>query len=92
MIVSYEDEAGKVSTKEEEFELEVLPAVTEDVEMMTEAPVEEKGFPILPVVVGVIVVAAVVVTVILIRRSKKKQAWEEEEDLVDEVDRFTEDE
>ncbi len=92
MIVSYEDEAGKVSTKEEEFELEVLPAVTEDVEMMTEAPVEEKGFPILPVVVGVIVVAAVVVTVILIRRKKKKQAWEEEEDLVDEVDRFTEDE
>jgi len=92
MIVSYEDEAGKVSTKEETFELEVIPAVTEDMGMMTDAPAEEKGFPLIPVLIGVAIVAAVVVTVLMIRRKKKKQALAEEEDLMDEVDRFTEDE
>ena len=92
MIVSYEDEAGKVSTKEETFELEVIPAVAEDMGMMTDAPAEEKGFPLISVLIGVAIVAAVVVTVLMIRRKKKKQALAEEEDLMDEVDRFTEDE
>lgn len=92
MVVTYEDEAGKVSTKEEEFELEVVPAVTEDMAMMSEAPVEEKGFPVIPVVIGAVVVAAVVTAILLVRRKKKKQAWAEEEELADEVDRFTEDE
>ena len=91
MIVSYEDEAGKVSSKEEEFEVEVLPAA-EDMGMVTAEPVEEKGFPLIQVLIGVIVVAAVAVTVFMIRRKKKKQALAEEEDLMDEVDRFTEDE
>lgn len=92
MVVTYEDEAGKVSTKEQEFELEVVPAVTEDMAMMSEAPVEEKGFPVIPVAIGAVVVAVVVTTILLVRRKKKKQAWAEEEELADEVDRFTEDE
>lgn len=92
MIVSYEDEAGKVSTREEEFELEVLPAAMEDMDVMASAPVEEKGFPVLPLVIAGIIVAAIVVTVVLVRRKKKKQMWAEEEELADEVDRFTEDE
>lgn len=92
MVVSYEDEAGKVSTKEEEFELEVIPAAAEEMEMAAAASVEEKGFPVFPVVIGGVVLAAIVVAVLLVRRKKKKQAWAEEEDLADEVDRFTEDE
>lgn len=93
MTVSYEDETGKESSIEEEFELEVLPAMTDDaVNMMSEPVVEEKGFPVIPVVAGVIVIAAVGMIVLLARRKKRKQAWAEEEDLADEVDRFTEDE
>lgn len=93
MTVSYEDESGKVSTKEEEFEIEVLPAAMDAAMSMTTEPiVEEKGFPVIPVVIGVIVIAAVVTIVLLIRRKRKKQAWAEEEDLADEVDRLTEDE
>lgn len=93
MTVSYEDETGKVSSKEEEFELEVLPAMADDAMSMAAEPMTaEKGFPILPVVIGVIAAAAVGVIVLLIRRKKKKQAWAEEEDLADEVDRLTEDE
>lgn len=92
MVVSYEDEAGKVSSKEEQFELEVLPAAVEESGMMTDVPVEEKGFPIVPIVLVVIGVAAIVAAVILIRRRKKKLAWAEEEDLANEVERFTEDE
>ncbi len=89
MVVSYEDEAGRVSSKEEQFELEVLPATVEESGMMKDVPVEEKGFPIVPIIIGVV---AIVVVVILIRRRKKKLAWAEEEDLADEVERFTEDE
>lgn len=92
MVVSYEDESGNVSTKEVEFELEVLPAAMDDTGTMMETPVEEPGFPVFPVAVAVVAVAAVGVAVLLIRRKKKKQALAEEEDLADEVDRFTEDE
>lgn len=93
MTVSYEDETGKESSKEEEFELEVIPAMTDDaVNTMEEPMTEEKGFPVFPVVIGVIVIAVVGIVVLLVRRKKKKQAWAEEEDLADEVDRFTEDE
>lgn len=93
MTISYEDESGKVSTKEEQFELEVLPAVMDSAMNVVSEPIEaEKGFPVIPVVVGVIVIAAVGTGVFLIRRKKKKQAWAEEEDLADEVDRLTEDE
>lgn len=93
MTVSFEDETGKVSTKEEQFELEVLPAAVDSaMDMMSEPVVEEKGFPVLPAVAVVIVIAAVAAGVLLIRRKKKKQAWAEEEDLADEVDRLTEDE
>lgn len=91
MIVTYEDETGKESVKEETFELEVMPAM-EDVDMMMDVPVEEKSFPIVPVVVGVVLVIVIGVIIFMIRNKKKKQALAEEEELLNEVDRFTEDE
>lgn len=91
MIVTYEDEAGKESVKEETFELEVVPAM-DDMDMMMEPPVEEKGFPVMPVVVVVLVIVVIGVVLFILRRKKKKQALAEEEELVNEVDRFTEDE
>lgn len=92
MVVSYEDESGNVSTKEQEFELEVVPASEGDAGAMMEPAVEEKGFPVLPLAIAAIIVIAGAVAVILVRRRKKKMALAEEEDLADEVDRFTEDE
>lgn len=94
MIVTYEDESGNQSSTEKDFEMEVTPAMDSDMgmEMMGEMPIEEKGFPVIPVVIGAVIVLVVVVSVVLLRRKKKKRALAEEEDLMDEVDRFTEDE
>lgn len=93
MTVTYEDETGKESSKEEEFELEVLPVMADDAMNMTAEPMaEEKGFPVFPVIIGVIAIAVVGTVILLVRRKRKKQAWAEEEDLADEVDRLTEDE
>ena len=92
MIVSYEDEAGKASTVEKEFSLEITPeAAPADMSAMMTVE-EEKGFPILPVIL-ILLVLAVIVTIVAVRKvKKKKKAAREEEDLFDEVDRFTEDE
>lgn len=95
MVVTYEDESGNTSSKEEEFELQVTAPMEmdmSDMEMMGEMPMEEKGFPVIPVAIGAVVVLVVIVSVVLVRGKKKKRALAEEEDLADEVDRFTEDE
>ena len=92
MVVSYEDEAGKTSTVEKEFALEITPEQTPvDMSQIAEMP-EEKGFPVLPAIIGAVILAAAIIIVIIIRRRKKKLKSVEEEDLLDEVDRFTEDE
>lgn len=92
MVVTYEDESGKVSTTEKEFTMQITPEqLPVDMSQMTDVPAE-KGLPVIPIIIGLIVVAAVVVTVFMIRRKKKKIESVEEEDLLDEVDRFTEDE
>lgn len=96
MIVTYEDESGNQSSTEKEFEMEVTPVMemdmNMDMEMMGEMSMEQKGFPVIPVAIGAAILLIVVVSVILLRRRKKKRALAEEEDLMDEVDRFTEDE
>lgn len=92
MVVTYEDESGKVSTAEKEFTMQITPEqLPMDMSQMTDVPAE-KGLPVIPIIIGLIVVAAVVVTVFMIRRKKKRIESVEEEDLLDEVDRFTEDE
>jgi len=95
MVVTYEDESGNPSSREEEFELQVTAPMEMDMgdmEMMGEMPEEAKGFPVIPVAVAAAVVLVIVLAVVLTRRRKKKRAQAEEEDLADEVDRFTEDE
>lgn len=95
LVLTYEDDAGNLSTVEQEFTMTVT-AMEEpmDMEMMMEMPEETTG-PSIPMILGiiavVIVLAAVIVTVVLKKRKKKIQE-EEEEELMDEVERFTEDE
>lgn len=92
MVVSYEDEAGKASTVEKEFSLGVT-AQAEPADMsamMTQE--EEKGLPILPILLIVLLMAIAVVVVIVVKVRKKKKTAMEEEELLDEVDRFIEDE
>nr|WP_288858813.1 hypothetical protein [uncultured Faecalicatena sp.] len=93
MVVTYEDDSGKVSTVEQEFTLEVVPeAPPMDMTQMTDVPVE-KPFPVIPVVIGAVAaVIAVIILIVVLKKRKKKKESVEEEDLVDEVDRFTEDE
>ena len=92
MVVSYEDESGKASTVEKEFSLQITPEQAPmDMSQMAEAPMD-KGLPIVPIVIAVAVVAAVVIIIIVLKMRKKKMKSVEEEDLLDEVDRFTEDE
>ena len=95
LVLTYEDDAGNLSTVEQEFTMTVT-AMEEpmDMEMMMDMPEETSG-PSIPVILGVVIaviaVIAAVVAVIL-RRRKKKIQEEEEEELMDEVERFTEDE
>ncbi len=93
MTVSYEDEAGKISTTEKELQLEVMEAMESD--MMTggmEIMEEEKSFPVLPVVMLVVIIIVIVVVVVIMKKRKKKQKLNEEEGLLDELDRPSEDE
>ena len=95
MVVTYEDESGNPSSREEEFEIQVTAPMEMDMgdmEMMGEMPEEAKGFPVIPVVIAAAVILVNVLAVVLTRRRKKKRAQAEEEDLANEVDRFTEDE
>ena len=91
MIVTYEDEAGNESKVEQEFNIEVTPAV-DDTAMPMEEEEQSKGLPIVPILILILAVAVVIAAVVITKRKKKKRAQLEEEDLMDEVDRFTEDE
>lgn len=93
IVISYEDESGKSAAMEKEFALTVIPAQSPAGDMMpVEAEVTEKNFPVVPVVLAVVIVAGIVAIVLFRRHKKKKMEVLEEEDLLNEVDRFTEDE
>lgn len=94
MVVTYEDDAGKSNKVEKEFKLEITPEQAPmDQSQMTDAPQDKRSFPILPAAIGAAVVAAAaVIIIIVIKRKRKKKKSLEEEGLLDEVDRFTEDE
>lgn len=94
MILSYEDETGKVTTAEKEFQFEVMePVMDMDMPADNGMVVEEKAsFPIVPVIVGVLILGGVLAGVLIYQKKKKKKVEEEEEGLVDEFDRLTEDE
>ena len=99
VVVTYEDETGKVSTYEQEMELNV----TEDTSAMgdmgdmgmypgdgmgyDEFEEESSPFPVALIVIVVLVVVAVVVTVIIIIRKKRRKKEEEERiNLLDEFE------
>ena len=94
MILSYEDEAGEVTTSEQEFQLEVMEMMMDngmiDDTMMMDEP--ESKFPLIPVIILVLVIAAAAAGIIIYKKKKKRKIEEEEEGLVDEFDRLTEDE
>lgn len=92
MIVTYEDESGNQSQTEQEFSMEVLPEQVIDKDSMPAEEEEQKGFPVWLVVFLVLVITAAAAAVIIIRKKKKKREMIEEEELLDEVDRFTENE
>ena len=71
----------------------MMPAsdpVADMMPMEEEAP--KQGLPVVPIVIVVVIVAGIAVIVLVRRHKKKKMAALEEEDLLNEVDRFTEDE
>lgn len=92
MIVSYEDNAGQAAKVEKEFTLQVVPP-QENMDMTAATMVpEQKSLPIVPIVIAVVVLLGVVILIVVLKKRKKKRESVEEEDLLDEVDRFTEDE
>ena len=94
LVLTYEDDAGNVSTSEQKFQMTVLEETAiEDAGMMPDAVPEEGGSPAgLAVAVLAVIAAAAGGTVVFRKRRKKKNHEAEEEEMFDEVERFTEDE
>lgn len=91
MTMSYENEEGEVFTEEKEITLEVAQAEDEAMEdMAMEGEEGGKSFPVIAVI-AVLIVAAAVAGVIVVRK-KKRKGISEEEDLLNELDRTSEDE
>ncbi len=94
LILTYEDDAGNVSTAEQKFTMTVLQeTVPADMGMLTEEIPEEGGAPV-GLIAAVILISAAGITgaAIFIKSSKGKLREAEEEELFDEVERLTEDE
>lgn len=94
LVLTYEDDSGNVSTYEQSFMMNVMAQMMpEDVDMTFEEIPEESHIPIgLIAVIAVVVIAGIGTAVFLIKNKKKKTREAEEEELLDEVERFTEDE
>lgn len=93
LVMTYEDDAGNVTTVEQTFTMNVTPLQEmTDMDIMAEIPEETGSSPLPAIFAAIIVVLGVIAAVILIRRRKKKKMQAEEEELMDEVERFTEDE
>lgn len=94
LILTYEDDAGNVSTAEQKFKMTVMEEIAAaDMGMVSEA-VPEEGHSPLGVIAAVLAIGTVaaIVSVALIKRRKKKIRQSEEEEMFDEVERLTEDE
>lgn len=92
MTLSYEDESGKISSTEKEFEL-IIGEPVDDVGMMDMPDESEQGkFPVVPIVIAVVMIIGTVIGIVIYKKKKHKKSEEEEERLADEFDRLTEDE
>ena len=93
MTLTYEDEAGTVSTTEESFQLMVNePSADEWTEDAMVEETEGSKLPVIPVVIAVLIVAGVAVMLIVRKKKKARKLAEEEEELLDELDGSSEDE
>ena len=92
MTLSYEDEAGTVSTTEQTFNFTVTEA-TDDA-IVDEMPEENTtgGLPIVPIIIVILIIAGIVAAVVIKKKKKSQKLAEEEEDLLDELDGPSEDE
>lgn len=91
MSLSYEDEAGAVTTTTKELPLQVI-ASKEEMVMGDEVAVKEKdGVSFLPYIIGAVVVGTVVILLIMRKRKKKQRINSYEEELLDEIDGSFED-
>lgn len=92
MTLSYEDEAGTVSTTEQTFNLTVTEATDDAV--VDEMPEENGagGLPIVPIILVILIIAGIVAAVVIKKKKKSQKLAEEEEDLLDELDGPSEDE
>ena len=92
MTLSYEDEAGTVSTTEQTFNFTVTEA-TDDAGV-DEMPEENGagGLPIIPIIIVILIIAGIVAAVVIKKKKKSQKLAEEEEDLLDELDGPSEDE
>lgn len=92
MTLSYEDEAGTVSTTEQTFNFTVTEATDDAV--VDEMPEENAagGLPIVPIILVILIIAGIVAAVVIKKKKKSQKLAEEEEDLLDELDGPSEDE
>jgi hypothetical protein len=92
MTLSYEDEAGTVSTTEQTFNFTVTEA-TDDA-IVDEMPEENTtgGLPIIPIIIVILIIAGIVAAVVIKKKKKSQKLAEEEEELLDELDGSSEDE
>ncbi len=94
LVLTYEDDAGNVSTAEQQFKMTVMEEAADmSVGMVPEEIPDEGGSPLGVIAAGIVIIAAAAAAaVILMKRRKKKIREAEEEEMFDEVERFTEDE
>ena len=94
MTLSYEDESGKISVAEKELQLEVMEAMESDMMMPADMEMmeESQGFPVIPVAIAAAAVIVIIIIVVVMKKRKRRKRLNEEEELLDELDRPSEDE
>lgn len=93
MVITYEDEAGEITTAEKELTLLVTAPMEQGMEMMPEDVGEEQVSGVsMWIVLPIILLVAGAAAVVIIKKKKNKKKLQEEESLENELDRLTEDE
>lgn len=95
LVLSYEDDSGNVTTVEQPFTMMVSPAeeIMDTGEFEMTEP-EDEGSPAVGIIVAVLagIVLVIIAVVVILKQRKRRIQLAEEEELMDEVERFTEDE
>ena len=95
LVLSYEDDSGNVTTVEQPFTMMVSPAeeIVDTGEFEMTEP-EDEGSPAVGIIVAVLagIVLVIIAVVVILKQRKRRIQLAEEEELMDEVERFTEDE